>query len=391
MRLRTSNLGGSAAALVLIVGATLMVSSPAGATLHTDNTYIQQSLCVGFDCVNGSAFNFDTIRLQENNLRIRFQDTSVGSFPTNDWQIVINDTASGGASFFAVEDADAGRQVFKIEAGANSNSLYVDTGGRVGFGTSTPVVNLHVVSGNTPTLRLEQNGSSGFSPQTWDVAGNETNFFVRDVTNGSKLPLRIRPNAPSNSIFLDTNGNVGMGTASPMSGLGGAANGVHIVRSGSSEILFALQGSGPTTRFTLNNTNDTTGSGTWSVGARQNTNFIITRDGSGFDELSLTPAGDLTVRGNCTEVDGACADYVFEPDYELMPLDELASFVKLNKHLPNVPSTADIQANGLNIQHFQGRLLEKIEELTLHTLAQQEVIETLQARLDALEATAPQQ
>jgi hypothetical protein len=88
-------------------------------------------------------------------------------------------------------------------------------------------------------------------------------------------------------------------------------------------------------------------------------------------------------------VDGACADYVFEPDYELMPLDELREFVKANKHLPNVPSTADIAANGLNVQHFQGRLLEKIEELALHTLAQQELIETLTARLEALEAAPP--
>jgi hypothetical protein len=69
----------------------------------------------------------------------------------------------------------------------------VDDGGRVGLGTSTPVVDLHVVSGDSPTLRLEQNGSSGFTPQTWDVAGNETNFFVRDVTHSSNLPFRIRP------------------------------------------------------------------------------------------------------------------------------------------------------------------------------------------------------
>ena len=83
------------------------------------------------------------------------------------------------------------------------------------MGTSTPVVCLHCKEGNTPTLRLEQDGSSGFTPQVWDVAGNETNFFIRDATNGSTLPFRIRPSAPTSSIDLAGDGDIGLGTASP--------------------------------------------------------------------------------------------------------------------------------------------------------------------------------
>ena len=52
-----------------------------------------------------------------------------------------------------------------------SNALYVDDGGRVGLGTNTPVLDIHNKRGNTPSLRLEQDGSSGFTAQTWDVAG----------------------------------------------------------------------------------------------------------------------------------------------------------------------------------------------------------------------------
>jgi hypothetical protein len=184
--------------------------------VHNDDVIITFSLCVGNDCVNGESFGFDTFRLKENNLRIHFQDTSnSASFPTNDWRIVINDSSNGGASYFRVEDSTAGRNPFTIEAGAPSNSLYVDDGGRLGLGTSTPVVEVHVKDGDTPTLRLEQDGSSGFTPQTWDVAGNETNFFVRDVTNGSKLSFRIKPSAPTDSLFIDTNGDIGIGTDSP--------------------------------------------------------------------------------------------------------------------------------------------------------------------------------
>jgi hypothetical protein len=69
--------------------------------------------------------------------------------------------------------------------------------------------------GDTPAMRFEQNSGGGFTAQTWDVAGNEANFFVRDVTGGSRLPFRIRPGAPTSSIDINAIGNVGIGNASP--------------------------------------------------------------------------------------------------------------------------------------------------------------------------------
>jgi len=62
-------------------------------------------------------------------------------------------------------------------------------------------------STDTPGLRLFQTGG-GFGSQTWDVAGNETNFFVRDMTNGIHLPFRIRPGAPTSSIDIAATGEV---------------------------------------------------------------------------------------------------------------------------------------------------------------------------------------
>jgi len=184
--------------------------------VYADDLIVQGSACIGIDCVNGESFSFDTIRLKENNLRIKFDDTSaLAGFPYVDWQLTANDSASGGANKFSIDDVTNSRTPFTVIAGAPNNALFVSSSGRVGFGTSTPVLDLHKVSGNTPGLRLDQDGSSGFSPQTWDIAGNETNFFVRDVTGGSKLPLRIRPGAPTSSIDIASNGNVGLGTASP--------------------------------------------------------------------------------------------------------------------------------------------------------------------------------
>jgi hypothetical protein len=181
-----------------------------------DDLIVQGSACIGLDCVNNESFGFDTIRLKENNTRIKFDDTSTSAgFPANDWQLTANDSASGGSSKFSIEDVTGSKVPFTITAGAATNSIFVDSTGRLGLRTSTPVLDLHVNTSNTPAIRLEQNNSGGFTAQTWDVAGNEANFFVRDVTGGSRLSFRIRPGAPTSSIDINASGFVGVGTASP--------------------------------------------------------------------------------------------------------------------------------------------------------------------------------
>ena len=204
----------------LAFGAALLAGEAAADQVIPDDLIVQGSQCVGFDCVNNENFGFDTIKLKENNLRIFFEDTStIAGFPANDWRLIINDSASGGASFFAIQDATAGQQSLRVDAGAPSNSVHVSSTGRVGLRTATPVLDLHIATGNTPAHRLEQNASGGWGAQTWDIAGNEANFFVRDVTSGSRLPFRIRPGAPTSSLDIASSGNVGIGTASPNANL----------------------------------------------------------------------------------------------------------------------------------------------------------------------------
>ena len=216
MRIKLSRTVAAAVTLAALTGAA------AADQVIPDDLIVQGSLCVGFDCVNGEVFNADTIILKENQLRILFLDTSAAGFPSNDWRLIAND-ATGAGNLFAIEDVTAGRRLMTLEAGAPSNSIFLDSSGRVGFRTSAPVLDLHVNTGNTPALRFEQNNSGSFTAQTWDVAGNEANFFVRDVTTGSKLPFRIRPGAPTSSLDISAVGNIGIGTGSPVL-LGGASN-----------------------------------------------------------------------------------------------------------------------------------------------------------------------
>ena len=318
----------------------------------------------------------------------------------NDWRIRINDSSDGGAEYYAVEDATAGRTPFRIEAGAIDNALYVDSEGDVGIGTSTPVVELHAVDGDTPTLRLEQDGSSGFTSQTFDLAGNEAGFFIRDVTNGSTLPFRIIPGASSEALVIDDDDDIGMSAGTnPTAAL-------HVKRSdGSAQILIEeantgalfrnllkLDGGGLQTVIELNNSDTTV----WEFAVKGTTSrFEINKQASG-NPFQFLANGDLAIGGDyfsntCVSGMPCAPDYVFESGYELMPLAELEAFVEREKHLPGIASADDIQVNGLNISQMQLRLLEKVEELTLHTISQQKTIEELKARVAALEGAEEQE
>ncbi len=186
--------------------------------VHSDDVIITGSLCIGYDCLTDGteSFGSDTIKLKENTMRIFFDDTSTAAgFPANDWRIIVNDSSSGGGNYFAVEDTTGAETPFKIEAGAPSSALYVDDAGRIGIGTATPIYDINIVKGDSPAIRLHQDTSYGWTEQKWDISGNEANFFVRDGTNGSKLPFRIQPNTPTNTLALKSDGNVGIGTWSP--------------------------------------------------------------------------------------------------------------------------------------------------------------------------------
>ncbi len=65
------------------------------------------------------------------------------------------------------------------------------------------------------------------------------------------------------------------------------------------------------------------------------------------------------------------ADYVFDKSYQLPSLQSVADYIRKNRHLPGIPTTEEVQKNGLDLGATQARLLEKIEQLTLYTIDQQ--------------------
>jgi len=81
-------------------------------------------------------------------------------------------------------------------------------------------------------------------------------------------------------------------------------------------------------------------------------------------------------------------DNVFDTDYRLMSLNKLEKFIQDNKHLPDMPSTAEVMNDGLDLGKMNGLLLKKVEELTLHLINQQKEIEELKTQVKQLAASS---
>jgi len=114
---------------------------------------------------------------------------------------------------------------------------------------------------------------------------------------------------------------------------------------------------------------------------------------------TANPQDKLTVAGNigAREIKvstNAGADFVFESNYKLPDLAEVEKFVKTNKHLPDIPTAKQMIENGINLGELNIKLLQKVEELTLHLIEKDKNItqltEQLKSQAELLKAFAKQ-
>ena len=390
------------------------------AQVIADDLIVQGSECVGLDCSATESFGFDTIRMKENNLRIKAEDTSTSSgFPTTDWQLTFNDSASGGSNKFSVDDVTAVTTPFTLTGGAPSNSIFVASDGKVGFRTSTPGLDLTAQTGNTPALRFDQTNAGGFTAQTWDVAGNEANFFIRDVTSGSRLPFRIRPGAPTSSIDIAASGQVGIGTASPQTN-------VHVFSASTADAAIGLgnnvNGSSTSeSAVTFGYAGATFGRGAGFINTRPDTNavapnpsiriltgntqrMIVDNEGyigigtttnpdapihytNGATQARLTTAGvwqdssSRAAKENIAELDADAAMKALQDlkpvryNYKVLPTDAKVGFIA--EDVPEIVATPERQ--GLSALDIVAVVTKVVQE-------QQKTIEELNQRIAELEA-----
>ena len=121
------------------------------------------------------------------------------------------------------------------------------------------------------------------------------------------------------------------------------------------------------------------GGGQWST----NANGIHYTDGLVGIGVN-NPDAPLTVKGRIhasevkVDVLGALVpDYVFYDDYNLRSLEQVQNYIDKHGHLPNIPSAAQMEKEGIELKQMNLKLLEKVEELTLYILEQQQQIEEL--------------
>ena len=98
----------------------------------------------------------------------------------------------------------------------------------------------------------------------------------------------------------------------------------------------------------------------------------------------LTVNGKICAKSLRITANSCWADYVFSKDYELMPLEQVETFITKNHHLPNVPSANKIENNGLEVETIITSQQEKIEELFLYVIDMHKNMKTMKEELDKL-------
>lgn len=118
-------------------------------------------------------------------------------------------------------------------------------------------------------------------------------------------------------------------------------------------------------------------------------NALYIKAGGNIGIGTANPTVKLAVNGkiNCKEVEVTLtgwSDYVFKDGYNLKPLSEVEAFINDNKHLPGVPSEAEVLQKGTNLGEMDALLLKKIEELTLYVIDLKKQNDNLNAQIQKL-------
>lgn len=360
-----------------------------------------------------------------------------------------NDVYRGywGSYSGALEDVDfgtgSGNATGKLHFTIQANpKMTINTLGQVGIGTTNPTSLLHVTNGdffvNSATGRIkfgyegsnqwqwasigggsdirwistpdggtttnykhwfEQSGNVGFGNMAnaplarMEVIGagatSTTNtFMLRNSTGDTLLRMRddgrmgIGYNGSSYGRTINTAGTgINFYTASAVGGFGGA-----VFPTDTSLVLWS--NSGASNYLILQPSWGNTGIGTYSPNAKfhVNGNTLI---GGTSERIAtgylLSVAGKMICTEARVQLTASWPDYVFADDYQLPSLESVEQFVKQNKHLPNIPAAAVVETEGFDLGDMNRKLLEKIEQLTLHLIEMKKENKALNERLTALE------
>jgi hypothetical protein len=122
-----------------------------------------------------------------------------------------------------------------------------------------------------------------------------------------------------------------------------------------------------------------TGSG-WSLMMDVNDGALMIGTSQKATGYKVNVGGKIIAEEVRVQLKAAWPDYVFDDQYKKLSLDELEKYVAVNKHLPNIPSAADIEKDGQQLGEVQRKMLEKIEELNLYIIELNNKIKALEKK-----------
>ncbi|WP_417801110.1 hypothetical protein [Tenacibaculum sp.] len=319
-----------------------------------------------------------------------------------------------------------------------------DTGDKVGIGTTTPQSKLHVVGNENGGLIVNHNYKYGYPNYGIKIIGDQSTTKSGEVTlsvygggaySGFDLAhgatyygsgayktganvnsssriigyggnLRFYTNAnlaentnfsPTQRMVINSSGNVGIGTTSP-------SKRMHIKGSTGSYDQLLVEG-GVSAAIQLESKENigdrpviSGNNGSFSIQIWKNrsswksTPFHINQSGNIGIGTTDTKGFKLGVNGKiaATEVKVATyanwSDFVFYEDYQLPTLTEVENHIKEKGHLKDIPSAKEVEKNGFFLGEMDAKLLQKIEELTLYTIAQEKKIRILEKQNSKIEA-----
>lgn len=328
---------------------------------------------------NGS--NTEKMRLSASQLALRtslrMYDNDVYFRGTNDYNHGLG--WYGGSKLFAgvnvngpVLYGNSGGILATVVSGSSySPVLSWRDNGRVGIGTTTPALKLDVRGDGSKIglansaawdhMYLFHDGSTSY----FRAGGAETGLAFQ--VNGGGSTASYDGQTYTEAMRLLGNGNVGIGTTNPDKAKLQVKGSFHVENSVGNQVFHVSAGKqlvfvGDSAYIQYNATLANPASP-----IQTNKFSLWVSKGIVSEDFAIASANDWD-------------DYVFNEDYQLPTLDYVAAFVKTNKHLPNIPSEAEVKKNGYSLIQLNRNFLKTIEELTLYAIDQENELKTLKEK-----------